>query len=196
MAQAELSTALSATEWQEFLTFARDLHARMNEDRAKLAAFLGRMSRPQLKAAWRELRWLGTMDALHKLAMAGRGEISLKVAELAIPASVLRRCKPDIRDALTPEREVTVLTPRGVKLKRLADLNALEAVQVVHPDRGIVPAEKQCLAWIEPAKPTAKPDAFEDMERIRPGDDGFVYVVGALGAKIRIPARSLRGLLK
>lgn len=188
-----MSTELAVNEWSKFEAFVATLRADLLARRQELAAWLGRMSSTQLAKAKPLLRFLCNADAVERLAMAGRGEISIEQASLQLSARIWRGLPATVRQHMQPELEVEVLTNRGVILKPLARLNDLEANQVLDLRSGPKPAEKQRI--LPPPAALPKGSEPEELESLRLLDGKHVLIRGKHGSTIKVPTKTLRQVL-
>jgi len=118
----------------------------VSENLARMADLFSRMSKPQLKKAKQELSVYMSADRIERLVLFGRELIPQYLAckDKTVPVSFLKSMKPEVRKEICdPQKQVTVITDTGPKIKTLEALTGFEFAQVVDKRDGIRSVDKQ-----------------------------------------------------
>jgi hypothetical protein len=200
MANEIVVTPMSDDEFGSMRERLKALIAKIRENGAEAAKILSRMTHSQLKIIKQDFKGIWSADQIERLAMYGRGIISLDLAsrQKSLPASVLRRMPKTALAVLNdPESEVELLTVKGVRIRQVKDLTTMEMTQVVDVNKGILKAEDQARRIITPSKPQ-KPVSDNDIEEpssIKLSDDRRYVLVVTKCVTVQIPIKTLRRIV-
>lgn len=147
MVNAIATAGVSQEEFEKFKNELIQLKNMIKEKLTAMAHVLVQMSSNQI----RELKKFAkdynlSSNFIENLYLCGKGEMNIELAmhPSKINNRVFRSLPPVEKKKLNDlETPVEVVTPRGVVVKPLKDLDAKQIKEVVQPGVGIVPASKQ-----------------------------------------------------
>jgi len=172
-------------ELEEFLVEFETIRSGILESWKRLSGWLGAQSKDNYKYAKRRLKEVLRPERIELLMLLGRKQIPDYIALspdgiILYPSEIMNLKSEERKKLLNPERCVELLDPpRGVRTKRLRDLNRVEFRQILGSNGRLLERAEQQAKLILPIRPSKEEERSLPVARDFPYSTGKMMLVRA-----------------